>query len=178
MEKLLLTENNVDWVGGENVVETFMSNKLPQIELCPSSYTIVFKNNSILMTDLKEGERPTRRLDIPGGHVDEGESPEESAIRETFEEAGVRVKVVSMVGYKKITMKSEKPKDWPYPYPTGYMAFYLGEVSEETDFHGNDDTYGRVWLPFDRFEECEWTKDNKIFIDEIISAYEASLEKY
>ena len=30
----------------------------------------------------------------PGGHIDEGELPDEAAIRETFEESGVRVTLV------------------------------------------------------------------------------------
>jgi 8-oxo-dGTP pyrophosphatase MutT (NUDIX family) len=38
-----------------------------------------------------------RRLGLwlpPGGHIDEGELPDEAAVRETFEESGVRVTLV------------------------------------------------------------------------------------
>lgn len=168
MHKLLFTEKNVDWVHGENIVETYIAGELPRVEDCPSSYAIVFKDGALLQTELREGERPTRRLDIPGGHVDEGETPEESAVRETFEETGVHVKVIKLVGYKKITVLNPKPEGWRYPYPTGYMAFYLCEVIEETSFDGNEDTHGRVWLMPSEFEKSAWCKNNMKFLEEIL----------
>lgn len=168
MQKLLYSEENLDWLPAENFVETYLADKLPSVEDCPSSYAIVFKNGAILQTELREGERPTRRLDIPGGHVDEGETPEEAAARETFEETGVHVKVIKLVGYKKITVTSPKPENWRYPYPTGYMAYYLCEVIEETPFEGNDDTHGRVWLSPSEFDLSDWCKHNKVFINEIL----------
>jgi 8-oxo-dGTP pyrophosphatase MutT (NUDIX family) len=50
-----------------------------------------------------------KRLNLwlpPGGHLDEGELPDEAAIRETFEESGVRVTLV----------------DGPLPLPTGHVV--------------------------------------------------------
>lgn len=34
---------------------------------------------------------------IPGGHIDIGEKPEETAIRETFEESGIQTKLIGFV---------------------------------------------------------------------------------
>jgi 8-oxo-dGTP diphosphatase len=168
MQKILFTEKNVDWVQGENIVETYLADILPNVKDCPSSYAIVFKDGALLQTELREGERPTRRLDIPGGHIDEGETPEECAVRETFEETGVHVKVIKLAGYKKVMGLGPRPEGWRYPYPTGYMAFYLCEVVEETPFDGNEDTHGRVWLPQSEFEKSEWCKQNIDLLKEII----------
>ena len=172
MQKLVETKENLDWVIQPNTVETYMSDMLPDVSLCPSAYALVFKNGALLMSDLREGERPTRRLDIPGGHCDAGETPEQTAIRETFEETGVRVKSLGLVGYTKVTITGQKPNDYPYPYPTGYMAYYVCEVIEETDFVGNDDTHGRVWLLPGEFDTCNWCIENKIFLDEVIKTLE------
>lgn len=168
MQKLLYSEENLDWIPAQNIVETYLADELPSVEYCPSAYAIVFKDGALLQTELREGERPTRRLDIPGGHVDEGETPDESAVRETFEETGVHVRVIKLVGYKKVTVTETKPENWRYPYPTGYMAYYLCEVVEETHFEGNEDSHGRVWLNLEDFEMSDWCKRNIVFIKEIM----------
>lgn len=167
MSKLLFTEKNVDFIQVENVVETFLSDILPSVDDCASAYSFVFKNDALLQTELRKGERPTRRLDIPGGHVDSGETPNMAVERETFEETGVIVRVVRLVGYKRVTILGPKPEGWEYPYPTGYMAFYLCEIIEELPFEGNEDTHGRVWLKKEDFEKSDFCRYNNIFIDEV-----------
>ncbi len=168
MQKLLYSEENLDWLPAENFVETYWADVLPSVEDCPSAYAIVFKNGAILQTELREGERPTRRLDIPGGHVDEGETPEGAAVRETFEETGVHVKVIKLVGFKKVTVIGAKPENYKYPYPISYMAYYLCDLVEETPFTGNEDAHGRIWLSSSEFETSDWCKHNKVFINEIL----------
>ena len=168
MKKLILSEDKKVWYLPENtIVETYISDEMPPIELCASSYAFVFKNGALLQIDLREGERPTRQLDIPGGHVDSGEHPEESIVREVFEETGVVVKVSKLIACKKVIVKGEKPSDWKYPYPDGYMLFYLCEIVEEKDFDGNEDTHGRVWLSKNEYDKSEWYRENKILVDEV-----------
>ena len=118
-----------------------------------------------------QGERPTRTLDIPGGHIDEGENPKQSVVREVFEETGVRVIEPKPVAYKKITVQIPKPDVWRYPYPTGYMLYYMCKVVEETPFEGNADTHGRVWLRPDEYEKSPWYVGEKKLVDEIIKEY-------
>ena len=172
MKKLLYSATDkVHWLPKNTLVETYLCDELPPLELCPSAYAIVFKNRALLQSDLREGERPIRMLDVPGGHVDEGETPDVCAVREAFEETGVRVTNPRLVAYKKITHQDPKPEGWRYPYPTGYMLFYLCEVLEETPFDGNDDTHGRVWLESNEYEKSPWYVGDKVMVDEIIKEY-------
>jgi 8-oxo-dGTP diphosphatase len=168
MKKLLFSENNIPWLPQENVVDTYLSDEMPPVELCSSMYSITFKDGSLLLSDLREGERKIRMLDIPGGHVDYGETPEDAVLRETFEETGVHVKILKLAAFKEIKIIGPKPETWRYSYPIGYMLFYICEVVEETDFNGNEETHGREWLPLDKFEMTPWTRDNKVMLDEII----------
>ena len=168
MKKFLFSEKSISWLPAESISEAYLSDKMPPLELCVSTYSITFKNGSLLMSDLREGERPVRMLDIPGGHIEKEEMPEESVIRETFEETGVHIKVLKLVAYKKITFNKPKPEGWPYPYPLSYMLFYLCEVVEETSFEGNNDTHGRVWLSQKEFNKSPWYLQNKILIEEIV----------
>ncbi len=147
-----------------------MSDELPPLSLCASAYSITFNTEGkLLMTDLLEGERPVRILDIPGGHIDPGETPEEAVVRETFEETGVRVKVLRQVAYKENTINAPEPPGWRYPYPTGYMIFYLCEVVEETPFSGNEDAHGRAWLHPEEFGKSKWCMENRQLLEEILT---------
>ncbi|MEI6316268.1 MAG: NUDIX domain-containing protein [bacterium] len=173
MKKFLCNQNEIFWLPKEFKadVETYLSDELPPLELCPSSYALVFKDRALLQTDLREGERPARTLDIPGGHIDEGETPEQAVIREIFEETGVRVQSLKLVAYKKITIHTPKPEGYKYPYPVSYMIYYIAEFSEEIPFEGNAEVHGRVWLELDKYQKSPWYMSEKIMVDEIIKEY-------
>ncbi|MDE1768824.1 MAG: NUDIX domain-containing protein [Candidatus Micrarchaeota archaeon] len=71
------------------------------VRKCIVGSCIVIKGNKTLVLMHK-------RLGIwlyPGGHVDEGETPVESAIRETREETGFRVKIISK---KRLKLKNKR----------------------------------------------------------------------
>lgn len=169
MPKLVATEVNLSWIAGESVQKTYVSETLPPDEQCTAAFAIVIKDRQLLLTELCEGERAARQLDIPGGHRDPLESPQDAVERETFEETGVEVKVLKPVGYMQTTVISEKPSDFPYPYPQCHMAFYLCEAISESDFAGNDETHGRAWLSLDELEKSAWCVKNKAFLNAIVS---------
>lgn len=167
MDSLVETKNVFD-KDLEFTVETYLSDKLPSPSDCSSAYSFVFKDGSFLQTELREGERPQRMFDIPGGHIEDNETIEEAVIRETFEETGVIVKIKSIVAYKKVTVIGPKPENFRYPYPVSYMVFYLCEVVEETPFDGNEETHGRVWLSKEDFGKPGWCLNNKILFEKIL----------
>lgn len=171
MQKLIETKKDLYWIDGQNnTIEIYLSDELPDLALCTASYAFVFKDGAFLQTELKEGERPERRLDIPGGHIDEGEHPSETAVRETFEETGVHVKNPRFIAYMKITTHTPKLDNSRYPYPTGYMLYYLCDFENEEEFLGNDDAHGRVWLAPDEFEKSVWCKENKVLLEEVMKS--------
>ncbi len=172
MKKLISAISNAPWAGEKNVVETFILNdgsyETPPTELCSSAYAFVFKEDYLLQTELRKGERDSRQLDIPGGHTEQGETPEQTAVRETYEETGVRINNLRLIAYMKVTMLSEKPDNFPYPYPVSYLFFYLAEVEEEFPFNGNDEVHGRVWLSKNEFKTSEWCVKNQLLLQEIL----------
>ena len=57
-----------------------------------TAFTLIQKNDKYLL--IKEGGTQAMNLwCMPGGHVNEGETIEQTAVRESFEEAGVRIKL-------------------------------------------------------------------------------------
>lgn len=59
-------------------------------QYCASAYTIDFKNKKILLMYNKKLNKWLQ----PGGHIEENETPIETAIRETYEETGVHIKII------------------------------------------------------------------------------------
>ena len=64
-------------------------NKLER-QYCASAYTIDFKNKKVLLMYNKKLNKWLQ----PGGHIEGKEIPEETAKRETFEETGIKIKIV------------------------------------------------------------------------------------
>lgn len=51
----------------------------------------LIKDNKVVVTKYKEGNKKLGYYDIPGGKIEEGENPEQTAIREMKEETGLKV---------------------------------------------------------------------------------------
>jgi 8-oxo-dGTP diphosphatase len=63
----------------------------------PAAGVILERDASVLL--LRRAVEPgLRAWDLPAGYLDPGESPEEAARRETFEESGLEVDLVRLVG--------------------------------------------------------------------------------
>lgn len=95
----------------------------------------LFDDNSIMLA-----VNQRRGTEIAGGHVEEGETLLEAALREATEEIGCEVETVVPLGYIRMESWGEKPEGWTYPHPVGYQQFFAGRIV-------------RV-LPFTEGEEC------------------------
>lgn len=59
-------------------------------QYCASAYTIDFTNGNVLLMYNKKLNKWLQ----PGGHIEGFEEPHETAIRETFEETGINIKII------------------------------------------------------------------------------------
>lgn len=58
----------------------------------------LIKDNKVVVTKYKKGNKKEGYYDIPGGKIEEGELPEQTAIREMKEETGLDVKDLNYKG--------------------------------------------------------------------------------
>jgi len=134
---ILHTRKDIPWCPTPNTVSLKLIDELPDMELISSAYVFAFdENKKLLLADLNRG------WDIPGGHMDPGETPEDTARRETREETGVDVGALMLFGCMSITIDAQKPETYKYPHPTSIMPYYftteivLGEFTEDEDSFG------------------------------------------
>lgn len=70
----------------------------------------VFQDNKLLLTNIT-----TRGWDLPGGHIESGETPERAVTRELWEETGATVNHFDLIGYLRITNEQENERNRKYP---------------------------------------------------------------
>jgi 8-oxo-dGTP pyrophosphatase MutT (NUDIX family) len=109
--------------------------------------TIIIKNKSVLLIRQNQGH-----ISFPKGHVEEGETHQETALRETYEETGIKAKIISN-------------KEYIVNYDTKEginknVIFFLAEVLEDGDMHPQECEIREVfWTPIDDAAEL-LTYDN------------------
>ena len=109
----------------------------------------------MLYRNKKENDYHEGKWNGLGGKFDPGESPEECAIREIKEEAGLIVKSLTMKGFITFPLFDGKD-DW-------YVFLFVID-----DFEGGliDSPEGKLeWIPNDRLSELNLWEGDKIFIE-------------
>jgi 8-oxo-dGTP diphosphatase len=100
--------------------------------------TVIIDGTKILL--VKRRIEPYKGLwAIPGGFIDEGETAEQAAEREAFEETGVRVKIVKLIG-----VYSAPERDTRGTVSTAFIAKALSKEAK-----GGDDAEEARWFKLD-----------------------------
>ena len=116
----------------------------------------LIKDNEVVVTKYKKGNKKEGYYDIPGGKIEEGESPKQTAIREMKEETGIEIQNLK---YKGI-MTIEYP-DRLFIFDTFITKEYEGEPQE---FEENTSE----WIDIDELLIKEKILSNIILLDKFL----------
>jgi 8-oxo-dGTP diphosphatase len=114
---------------------------LPDTSRVTSVHGFCFKEGKLLLVNLLK-----RGWDFPGGHLEEGESPQECLKREVMEEAYVSGSS-HLLGYLVVDHQSNPHWNEQSPYPkVGFQLFYAMNVEEVYTFEADYESVERCWI--------------------------------
>ena len=116
----------------------------------------LIKDNEVVVTKYKKGNKKEGYYDIPGGKIEEGESPKQTAIREMKEETGIEIQNLKY----KVIMTIEYP-DRLFIFDTFITKEYEGEPQE---FEENTSE----WIDIDELLKKEKILSNIILLDKFL----------
>lgn len=148
MNKAILTgswDDNQSW-------ELYQDAKMPNPALCTAVYCLAIlpETEQVVLT------RNHRGWEMLGGHIEPGETIEESLLRECLEEGGYIPEGHTLFGYRKITAKLPVPhnqnKGSFYPFPCGYIPHFIATSSLPLQAPSGAEIYESKAFSFDELE--------------------------
>lgn len=136
-EIVLQIEKDIPWLPQPNEGRVVLSTQLPPRERIATALVLAFVEDRLLQTNLV-----SRGWDVVGGHVEEGESPEEAVRREAYEEAGAKLGALHLLGYQRLLLLGPRPASYAYSYPDSYQVFYWAQIEALDDFIPTAETFG------------------------------------
>jgi 8-oxo-dGTP diphosphatase len=123
-----------------------------------SSGGIVYKDDHFLLVENARMKNPEEKWwGFPKGHLEEGESTEEAAIREVEEETGIKAEIVEKIGQSKYVITKNNQKIFKVvtiflmKYVAGEPKAQIGEVSDV------------IWLPYEEaFKKLTYPGDKDL----------------
>lgn len=131
----------VNW-GEHRVKLTWHPNKnLSDFTNVTSVHGYCFHEGKILLTQVKG-----RGFNIPGGHIDPGETPEEAFHRESFEEGYIKGKI-RYIGALEVSHQENLHFNPSGKYPLiGYQMFYRMDIDTVHPFLREHEATARIWV--------------------------------
>ncbi|WP_274361907.1 NUDIX domain-containing protein [Paenibacillus thermotolerans] len=154
-------KENMEWLPMPNEIRSVITNELPPPELVTSAFVLAFKENALIVTNLND-----RGWDIPGGHIEAGETPVQAVMRELYEETGAVIEEPEFLGFMKIHLLGERPPGYKYPFPCSYMVFYCANIAKLDPFESTEEVKERGLFGPEKIQSIPWVRDNFAFYEE------------
>jgi 8-oxo-dGTP pyrophosphatase MutT (NUDIX family) len=128
---------DVPYQPSPNRSEFVLSTTTPSRLLTSTAFVVpVLPDGSVLMS---VSLKPGRDIEIPGGHIEKGETQEQAACREGVEEVGVHLGTPIPIGHQRMLSSGTKPDPWKYGFPLAYQSFFAAPVLSIDDHVPNDE---------------------------------------
>ena len=106
-------------------MRAYLGDEMPPLDYVTSARVVVLRDDSVLVVR-EPGDEHVHIL--PGGRLEEGESPEQAARREVIEETGWTLGPISLIGVRHFHHLTPAPPRWAYPYPDFLQVVFVGRA--------------------------------------------------
>lgn len=167
---ILLESTNYQWAPGSTTVgTTYILPELPVNEPVTSAFALAFtRDGRMLVTNL-----PRRNRDIPGGKLEENETAEDAARRETYEETGASLGALTLIAGERLIDDPPIPNP-RYPRP-GWQVFFAGRLLRLGDLPESE-ALGREVISLDDARAMSWTQEHPALL-ELAVAHQFGIER-
>ena len=149
------------WPETNSRVEFFPSVVPPELPVTAVKI-YVFQDNELLLTNID-----TRGWDLPGGHIEPDETPEEAIARELHEETGMQVKHPRLIGYLKITNEKENERNRKYPKVSCILVYKGYEATVDGNHSFQLEASESKFIPIDQLSQVHhnWNDAKAYVVD-------------
>jgi 8-oxo-dGTP diphosphatase len=142
-----MTSVYVNWGAGLMKL-TWKQDYVPPLDLITSVHGFCFYEGKVLLVDLNH-----RGWDIPGGHMEEGETPERCFKREAMEEGYVEGDC-KLLGAIEVDHHENPNWDESSKYPiVGYQLFYRMDIKTINPFGGEFESDRRTFIETENIKQ-------------------------
>ena len=135
-EQVVHVEHDVAYLPTPNTVEVVITSELAPPDLTKTAFMVPVCDDGGIVIAVNQ----RRGLEIAGGHIEDGETAEQAAFREAFEETGTTVSNVVPIGFLRMTSTADAaPHGYAYPFPLSYQQFFAGNVENIEPYTDNDE---------------------------------------
>jgi len=160
------TKLNFPWLPDQAAATCSQNSELPHRHLITSVFSLCFDEQDKLLLINHEH----RGWDVPGGHVESGETLEESLYRELKEEAAANIYDASVFARIENQLGDIVPDGYRYPIPTSYMICFISRLQELEPFDAEFETTDRKLFTPEEVRLTAWYETHG-------ELYEAALNK-
>jgi 8-oxo-dGTP diphosphatase len=143
-----------------NTVDVILCDEEAPATITRSAFVLPFlEDGSLVLATVRK-----RGTEIPGGHIEAGETSAEAAERECLEEVGCHLFDLVPIGFLRLHSGGEAPEGWRYPHPLGAQQFYAGKVRRLMSYSPNDECDVPTLVPADEVDAFLKPSD-RVFAD-------------
>lgn len=125
--EVLLRLRDVVWLPMPNTVESVLGSLPIGVQATSAVVFVRDDRHNVLLTRVA-----TRGWDVPGGHVEPGETSQQAAAREVTEETGLVLSPTALqpAGHVRVHVQAPRPPGYRYPYPDSCMAAWSASAAQ------------------------------------------------
>lgn len=135
------------WKASQTEIQFISSSTLPKNLSITAVSVWCFKNKKVLLVHVPRG------WGTIAGHIEKGETPEDAGKREAFEEAGLIINRLILIGYLKTKKIQENELNRKYPLNGGIPVYVSNEFSVNSSVNLKHESINRKFVSVDKLDE-------------------------